>query len=730
MKESKVLKIVSYLLIPILVAMMLLSFLANYVQNYQDVYAVKKEYFSTDSFVERYMRNLFHYADCLIYQNENYPICYDEGVQISYVGDDNVYETGIEDCYILILYKDKAITNVELTSETNTIEKIRNYMAQKEDSKMANIVGGNVESNSDVVANKAIKHFDDFKMTYYTIDDTQNAIEITEELEELEELESSEESVYEIMDGRPNRVIGGGSVATKDIPENRRYVTTSIQDFAIYSTYKEELKTSESDVIIHEFLDNFSDLGSNIQIILPACLGVLLVISLYLVVSLGHTKGKEGIDLNDLDNIPYEWIAVIFLIGFTCVMFGLNICDEVPEFSRNAELLISSLLMIYIIGYVICAVVFDTTVKRIKAKTLIKNTICYRCCRWMVRTIKKIIRKMKQVWDTSTQSIGIVKKLVVVMVGYVVIAIILLGMFAGFGLFLDLVLAAFILYKIIERINCFTKIEKHLKEMYEGNHPEKLKLSDFTSEFQNTVLYINDIANGFENAIQEGIKSEKLKTELITNVSHDIRTPLTSIINYVDLLKKEEIENEKAKEYMEVLDNKSQRLKKLTEDLIEASKASSGNVKLNLEKLNIAELIKQSTGEFEDKFKAKNLEIMMNIPNEAICILADSRYMYRVIENIFSNVAKYSMEHSRVYIDVVKKEKQVYIAVKNISKEVLNISEEELMQRFVRGDKSRTTEGSGLGISISKSLAELQKGELKLKIDGDLFKVELIFDVM
>ena len=195
----------------------------------------------------------------------------------------------------------------------------------------------------------------------------------------------------------------------------------------------------------------------------------------------------------------------------------------------------------------------------------------------------------------------------------------------------------------------------------------------------------------------------------------------------VDLLKKEKIENEKAKEYIEILDNKSQRLKKLTEDLIEASKASSGNVKLNLETINVSELLKQATGEFEDKFKEKNLELVMNLPEEKVLIKADNRYMYRIIENIFSNVSKYSMEYSRLYIDMIEKEQTVQIEVKNISKDVLNISEEELMRRFVRGDKSRTTEGSGLGISISKSLTELQNGTFAIKIDGDLFKVKLTF---
>ena len=276
--------------------------------------------------------------------------------------------------------------------------------------------------------------------------------------------------------------------------------------------------------------------------------------------------------------------------------------------------------------------------------------------------------------------------------------------------------------------NSYKRIESKLKDMYEGKNTAELKESEVETEFRDSVKYINDISNGFENAIEESMKSERLKTELITNVSHDIKTPLTSIINYVDLLKEEEIDNEKANEYIEILDMKSQRLKKLIEDLVEASKASSGAIKLNMENINVVELFKQAIGEFQDKFQNKGLSIITNYEKEYIYIKADSRYLYRVIENLFSNITKYALEASRVYIDIETEENKVKISVKNISKERLNISEEELMQRFVRGDKSRTTDGSGLGISIAKSLVELQNGTFKLKIDGDLFKVEIKFD--
>lgn len=217
---------------------------------------------------------------------------------------------------------------------------------------------------------------------------------------------------------------------------------------------------------------------------------------------------------------------------------------------------------------------------------------------------------------------------------------------------------------------------------------------------------------------------------MITNVSHDIKTPLTSIINYIDLLKRDGITNEKAEEYLTILDNKSQRLKKLTEDLVEASKASSGNIKLNMEKLEVNELIRQVSGEFEDKFKSRNLQEVATFTQKPIYIYADSRYMYRVLENMYSNVSKYALENTRVYTDIIENGNNVIIQIKNVSKDKLNISADELMQRFVRGDTSRNTEGSGLGLSIATSLTELQGGKFHIYLDGDLFKITIGFKKM
>ena len=309
------------------------------------------------------------------------------------------------------------------------------------------------------------------------------------------------------------------------------------------------------------------------------------------------------------------------------------------------------------------------------------------------------------------------------------VAVILLASFFFTGLAILLLIAfwIYVYFRIRKYVNEQAKIEEALKNIYEGKTDIYVDESQLEGILRRMAIYINDIAGGFSNAIQESLKSERLKTELITNVSHDIKTPLTSIINYVDLIKKEDIQNEKIKEYVDILDKKSQRLKKLTEDLVEASKASSGNIKLNLEEIRVKELINQTIGEFKDKFESKNLIIETNMPKEDIKITADNRYMYRIIENLFSNITKYAQDRTRVYIDVKKKNKNIEISIKNISKDRLNISADELMQRFVRGDKSRFTEGSGLGLSIAKSLTELQKGTFDITIDGDLFKVEMRF---
>jgi len=246
-------------------------------------------------------------------------------------------------------------------------------------------------------------------------------------------------------------------------------------------------------------------------------------------------------------------------------------------------------------------------------------------------------------------------------------------------------------------------------------------------EFKNYAEHLNQIGSGMQTALDERMKSEHFKTELITNVSHDIKTPITSIINYVDLLTKEDVENPKVQEYLEVLTRQSARLKKLIEDLIEASKASSGVLKVNWEKCVPEVLLTQAAGEYEERLQAKNLELVIHHPEEELSVLADGRHLWRVFDNLLNNIYKYAQPGTRVYLDLEQDERNVSIVFRNISKSPLHMTGEELQERFVRGDSSRNTEGSGLGLSIAQSLTELMHGSFHLLVDGDFFKVTLTF---
>ena len=271
------------------------------------------------------------------------------------------------------------------------------------------------------------------------------------------------------------------------------------------------------------------------------------------------------------------------------------------------------------------------------------------------------------------------------------------------------------------------RIQDGVERIAKGDVEHPIDTTQLVWEFKKHADNINTIGQGIDVAVQERMKSERFKTELITNVSHDIKTPLTSIINYVDLMKKEDITDPTMLEYMDVLDRQSARLKKLIEDLMEASKASTGNLAVNLEKCDISVILGQAVGEFEEKMEAKGLIPVVTYPENTLSVSVDGRHLWRVFDNLLNNICKYAQSGTRVYINVEQKDRTVEIIFKNISSTQLNISSEELMERFVRGDSSRNTEGSGLGLSIAKSLTELMNGEMILNVDGDLFKVTLKF---
>ena len=298
---------------------------------------------------------------------------------------------------------------------------------------------------------------------------------------------------------------------------------------------------------------------------------------------------------------------------------------------------------------------------------------------------------------------------------------------------MDIYLVLFFLTKLIEFpfaafiLLQMQKLQEGSKRIAAGDLSEPIDTSKMIWEFKKHGENINKVSDGIALAVEDRMKSERFKTELITNVSHDIKTPLTSIINYVDLIKKEEVEDQTLQEYIDVLDRQSARLKKLIEDLMEASKASTGNLTVNMDDCDVEVLLTQLIGEFEEKLVANQLDVVVQKPEHPVFVMADGRHLWRVFDNLLNNICKYSLSGTRVYVSLEEQENEVTITFKNISKDALNIPSEELMERFVRGDSSRNTEGSGLGLSIAQSLTELMKGSMKLEIDGDLFKVRLKF---
>ncbi len=347
------------------------------------------------------------------------------------------------------------------------------------------------------------------------------------------------------------------------------------------------------------------------------------------------------------------------------------------------------------------------------------------------KTRKLFWEKLKEWRDDVRDHFSLLAKSIVILAVLTLLELWVIGVTDGCDVGVEIFF--FLIYKAAEVFFVLTvvlqlrKLQKMAEQLAKGDLNSRMDTTGLLWEFKKHGDYLNQISDGMIKAVDERIKSEHFKTELITNVSHDIKTPLTSIINYVDLMKKETIAEERVLEYLEVLDRQSARMKKLVEDLIEASKVSTGNVAVNLETCDISILLTQMTGEYGERFEQAQLELLVSQPEQPLYILADNQHLWRIFDNLMNNIYKYAQPGSRVYIDVARQDRKVQIVFRNMSKYALNISSDELLERFVRGDSSRNAEGSGLGLSIAQSLSELMGGGLELYIDGDLFKVVVCF---
>ena len=446
-------------------------------------------------------------------------------------------------------------------------------------------------------------------------------------------------------------------------------------------------------------------------------LGVLIslltgiVTLVLLTIQAGRKTGDADLHKGFGDGVPSEVaLAAAFISVALMLTFGILFIDEAYAWDLFAEVMLMSGEMalggIFLVAYM-------SVIRRIKGKRVWKSSLCY-----------SIVQSCKKVYMARKTSGRMIIAFSVLMLGN----IFAVSVFRGFGVVMALIGDGLVLLYLIREGAGRQVIRDGLARIASGELDFKIDASELIGDNKEMAEAVNHVGDGLQNAVKETLKSERLKADLITNVSHDIKTPLTSIINYVDLLKREEIQDPKMKGYIDILDSKSQRLKQLTEDLVEASKISSGNIVLDMQPIRLGELIRQTNGEFEEKFNARNLEIVSRIPEEPIVIMADGRRMWRVIENLYNNVAKYAMPGTRVYVEVKKIGCRVIFEIKNVSEHPLNIRAEELTERFIRGDVSRSTEGSGLGLSIAQNLVNLQHGTFDIYLDGDLFKITITFE--
>lgn len=502
-------------------------------------------------------------------------------------------------------------------------------------------------------------------------------------------------------------------------PDDKLYI-------GIYTTYPYEDTFRQDDQIFSEYY----------SYTLPALvIGVVTAIAaIWLFVHILRRSGRISGDdtavyLTPIDRIPVE---ILFIVGLAelIVIFAALESMAVSDSRSIAE--ITSLEYIMVVGcfeglYLLGITWLLSIVRQIKAGCLWQHSLIrsgYIFCRKLVQTVSR----QKNLAAKTAECFAFY-----LLINGVLILMLILGVdnsapLASLGALLLIIgFNVYILILQIRKAKGEESIREATKALAEGDLEYVApKMKRLYTE-QEIIDNIDHLSDGLHKAIEKSLYDERMKTELITNVSHDIKTPLTSIINYVELIKREEVDNEKVQHYLEVLDKKSQRLKQLTEDLVEVSRISSGNIELERVPIDFGELLRQAMGEFEDKFTEHELKMVERIPEEAYMIFADGRRTFRIMDNLLQNIYKYAMPGTRVYIDLTCENERVRLEIKNISKAPLNIEVSELMERFVRGDQSRTTEGSGLGLSIARDLVRMQDGEFQIYLDGDLFKVVIEF---
>ncbi len=463
---------------------------------------------------------------------------------------------------------------------------------------------------------------------------------------------------------------------------------------------------------IYYYAEKFTDLAIGYRdniISISVFYFILLIMSLVFVFwSAGYVPKRDEPKAGGLHAIPFDLYLILSALGAVGCYALIDTTDELFMFFGFTGWAVLLIALIYTIPV------------RIRTKTLCKNTL-----------ISRIYRSVKHAAEVTDEATGSRLAIIIILFTFIVVSLAEAFFFNIWGSYeasaiifvARIIEIPFVIFALV----ALTALHNGARAISKGDTSYRISSSLLFGPFKKHADYLNNINDGVNKAVEERLRSESLKTELITNVSHDLKTPLTSIVNYIDLLKKTEVKDPKAREYIEVIDRQSQRLKKLTIDIVEASKAATGNVEVNYEDTALNVILLQTNGEYIERLQEKSLTLVQEIPDEEIRISTDGRLLWRVIDNLMNNICKYSMPGTRVYLTLWENNGRAFISFRNISRSKLNITPDTLTERFVRGDSSRNTEGSGLGLSIANSLTEIMGGKLSIIIDGDLFKVTLSF---
>lgn len=523
---------------------------------------------------------------------------------------------------------------------------------------------------------------------------------------------------------------------------NEKFMTEYFDGFSLYLKLNENLIPGDNYYTMYSAFSDVNKTSANTYLTLTVLFALLSIVCFVGCCIISGRRKDESVKLSVTDKIPFVlYLAfTVALVGFTgfgvgclaLIDFNLEALDFLAtdsafrwiftsNFIRTVIGLGFALISLFLLSFVLYIV------RNVKAKTLGNRFITIFLYRTIRKGLKKTQKKLSDRKLTPDQIKRQIKRQTIIPLA-VYVAMNMFLYIVSFSDAYPIAVIALIIFNVLALVYAILylsdvlRLSKISEEIRNGNYGQKINPKTFIAPLRKFAVDLDACRDGIENAINEAIKGEHLKTELITNVSHDLKTPLTAIINYVSLLKMGNIEGEEERKYIDILDEKSKKLKRLIEDLTEASKANSGNIKMNVAQVNLNEMALQAVGENSDVLENAGLDVILTERDKEIIVSADSQHTFRIIDNLFSNAKKYSLTGTRVYVDVYKENGFGVFEMKNISREKLNIDPDELTERFVRGDNSRTTDGSGLGLSIARSFAELQNGIFNIEIDGDMFK--------